>query len=318
MTEKQVFTNKYSVPLLAILACILWGSALPLIKISYQELGISVDDFFSKILFASYRFFISAIMIFILIILTRGWKILKLNRKNMSYLFLLGFMQTTLQYLFIFNGLARTTGVKASILITLSIFLIVAISHFIYSNDRLTGTRVVGMILGFAGVLVVNLYRGSIGFSFSFLGEGFIIMGSITAAFSFIMAKKMVDRLDPILITAYQMFLGSTVLFLLAVSGRGSLSLNFNLKSLIIILYLSIVAAAAFTLWYLLIKYNPLGYLSIYRFVIPVSGVIFSIFFLAEESLSINVLIALILVSSGVIMINCQKRDTIKYEGEFY
>lgn len=317
MDSKNIFTNKYLVPLLAILACILWGTAFPSLKISYEELNVSVNDYFTKMLFASYRFFTASLFLFAWRYITSRKKplkkIFKVNKKELKFLFFLGLMQTTLQYFFFYNGLANTTGVKGSILTTLGIFFTVIASHFLYKNDKLSSRKAFGLVLGFLGVIIVNLSKGSFDFYFKFTGEGFIIMSAVTSTIAAIMVKNASGKIEPLLITAYQMLIGSIILFLMAIIKVGPLSLEFSVKTFLILQYLAFVSAAGFSLWYSLIKYNRLGYVTIYKFVVPVSGVLFSSLLLVEERVTINIFIALLLVSMGIIMINYRpKRKKIR------
>ena len=50
------FKNKSTAILLALFCMFLWGSAFPMIKLGYEALAISQDDFFGKLLFAGLRF----------------------------------------------------------------------------------------------------------------------------------------------------------------------------------------------------------------------------------------------------------------------
>lgn len=305
--KKNIFNHKLFVPLFAILACILWGTAFPFLKISYQELNLSQDDFFSNILFASYRFLLAALLLFIYLYFKENKKIFKLKKEDYQVLIILGLVQTALHYFFFYNGLANTTGVKASILNTLSIFLLVFLSHFLYRNDKLSLKKITGLLLGFCGVIIVNINQGSFNFIFTFLGEGFIIFSAICASIAGIMAKKISTSIDALIITAYQLFFGSIILFLISLIKVHPFSLDFNFKVFIILIYLAFVSAYSFTIWYKLITYNPLGYISLYQFIIPVSGVFFSALLLKEEAITTPIFLALILVASGIVIINYKK-----------
>src|SRR6056297_2347676 len=99
----NIFTNKYSVVILSILACILWGSAFPSLKVSYSLLEIENSGAFVKMLFASYRFMLASFMLFIFIILKSGIKRLKLKRNDYLHLLTLGLIQTFAQYAFFYT-----------------------------------------------------------------------------------------------------------------------------------------------------------------------------------------------------------------------
>ena len=66
METKKLFTNKLSAGLIASFCAILWGSAFPALKISYKVINILPEATFNKIYFAGLRFFIAAILLFIL------------------------------------------------------------------------------------------------------------------------------------------------------------------------------------------------------------------------------------------------------------
>lgn len=60
-TKNNLLENKIVVFLLAIMCCLLWGSAFPSIKIGYNLFGIDSTDIMSQILFAGIRFFLAGI-----------------------------------------------------------------------------------------------------------------------------------------------------------------------------------------------------------------------------------------------------------------
>ncbi|MCF8000273.1 MAG: DMT family transporter [Halanaerobiales bacterium] len=300
----NIFTNKYTVVILSILACILWGSAFPSLKVSYSILEIENSGAFIKMLFASYRFMLASFMLFIFIILKSGIKRLKLKRNDYFHLLTLGLIQTFAQYAFFYNGLAKTTGVKASILVTSGIFFTVIASHFIYHDDKLNKVKLFGLLLGITGVIIININRGNLNFIFNLTGEGFIIMTGVMSTIAILYVKYLSKNMDIMIITAYQMFFGSVTLFLIAISRSSIETINFNLKSGFLLIYLAFISAAAFGLWYSLIKFNKVGYITIYKFIVPVSGVFLSAIFIITESVSINAVLALALVSLGIVIIN--------------
>jgi hypothetical protein len=42
--QTNLWTNKYFVGVAAVAACILWGSAFPVLKVTYAELGLGPDE----------------------------------------------------------------------------------------------------------------------------------------------------------------------------------------------------------------------------------------------------------------------------------
>ena len=81
---------------------------------------------------------------------------------------------------------------------------------------------------------------------------------------------------------------------------------GFNIKGILVLLYLAFISAAAYTLWSILLKYNQVSKVAVYGFMNPVFGVILSSILLSEDS-QIGVFVsvmALVLVSAGIIIIN--------------
>ena len=104
MKEKNVFTDKKFIVIVAALCCLLWGSAYPAVKSGYRLFNISGGDIPSEIVFAGYRFSLAGIILLV-IAQKAGKKIFKLSRKNIGELLLLGIIQTTLQYIFFYVGI---------------------------------------------------------------------------------------------------------------------------------------------------------------------------------------------------------------------
>ena len=304
MNTQKIFTGRWQVAVLAVSSCLLWGSAFPSLKISYAQIMPLNVNAYDRMIFASLRFFLASLMLFALVLLNGQRRELFKIKKYFLALLILGSMQTSLQYFFFYNGLANTTGVKSSIISTSGIFMTVIASHFVYKNDRLNFKKSLGIILGFLGVLVVNLNRGELNTAFLFTGEGFLIISAAISAAASFLAKKLTGNLNALIVTAWQMFMGSLILFFVSSTGSGFSRLSFSPFTLILLFYLAFISAAAFSLWYTLIKYNALGFVTIYKFMIPVSGVFLSSLLLPDESINLIIISAMLMVSLGIIIIN--------------
>ena len=110
-------------------------------------------------------------------------------------------------------------------------------------------------------------------------------------------------------ITSYQILFGSVLLIIIGLALGGHVE-GFTLKSTILLIYMALISAVAFSLWTLLLKYNPVGRVAIYGFTIPVFGVVLSAIFLGEQFVSLKNLSALILVSVGILIVNSTKSVT--------
>jgi len=298
LNSHPFFSNRKVVILLASFCCLLWGSAYPAIKNGYAMFAIAPDDIPSKMVFAGYRFVFAGLLLLIMAAFTKR-DLFNLSWKNVRQITTLGLTQTSIQYVFFYVGLAYTTGVKSSILNATGTFFSVLMAHFIYQNDRLSLNKVVGCMIGFAGVMVVNFNKELLDFNFALLGEGFVVIAAFVLSAATIYGKKISQKMDSIILTGYQLTIGGIALTVAGYVTGGEL-VGFTLKSSALLFYMVLLSSVAFSLWTILLKYNRVGLVTIFNFLIPVFGAVLSAIFLGENILEWKNVAALALVCSGI------------------
>lgn len=133
--NKNTLTKTPVVCGLAILCCILWGSATPSIKIGYEVFHIASNDTASQILFAGMRFVLAGILTILFgSILSR--KVLIPKKKSALPIIKLAMVQTILQYVFFYIGHAHTSGVKAAIINGSNVFLAILFAVIIFKYEK--------------------------------------------------------------------------------------------------------------------------------------------------------------------------------------
>ena len=305
LRQPPLFARKNVVYLGAAFCCLLWGSAYPAIKSGYELFQIAADDIPGKIVFAGYRFLFAGLLLLALAVAQRK-PIARLNPRQFGQLTLLGLTQTSLQYIFFYVGLAFTTGVKGSIMNATGTFFSVLLAHFIYQNDRLSYNKTLGCILGFAGVMAVNFNSGLLDFNFS-LGDGSVVLAAFILSAASLYGKRISQTVDPTVMTGYQLALGGLALVVGGYLSGGTLTFH-GFSSVAILGYLTLLSSVAFALWSILLKYNRVGMIAPFNFLIPVSGSVLSAIFLGENILEWKYAIALVLVCSGIWWVNKVKR----------
>lgn len=307
--SSPLFTNKKFVFLVATFCCLLWGSAYPAIKNGYALFHIAPDDIPSKMVFAGYRFLLAGLVLLI-VAMVSGKAIGRLKKGQYKQIALLGLTQTTLQYVFFYIGLAYTTGVKGSIMNATGTFFSVLLAHYINQNDRLTFNKVIGCVLGFAGVMVVNFGSDLMDFNFSLMGEGFVVLAAFILSAASIYGKRISQTMDTTVMTGYQLAIGGLVLTVGGYLFGGHLN-DVGWRALLLLAYLVLLSSAAFALWSLLLKYNRVGMVAPFNFLIPVSGAVLSAIFLNESILEWKNAVALILVCVGIVLVNRIKPNRV-------
>ncbi|WP_244833666.1 DMT family transporter [Clostridium sp. BJN0001] len=303
MNREKIYTNRRNIILLAAISCFLWGSAYPSIKYGYFLFNIASVNVSSKLIFAGYRFALAGILVIIAGYFFRGKGILKLNRKDFFEVAFLGMIQTTFQYIFFYIGLTYTTGVRGSIINSTGTFVSIILSHFIYKNDKISLKKILGCVIGFAGVILVNIGSKSVSsLGFSFYGEGFVFIAAVFFALSAIYSKHITRRLDTVKASGFQLLIGGIILILSGFSTGGSLH-GFTIKSSILLIYMALISSVAFVLWTELLKYNKVGVICVFNFLTPVFGSILSAIFLRENIFDFYTLISLFLVCIGIYVV---------------
>lgn len=316
-TKEEYLKKTAIVCILAILCCTLWGSAFPAIKLGYQYFEIGGNDSATQILFAGSRFTLAGILT-ILIGSTMSRKILIPKKQSYRRILVLCLFQTVLQYIFFYIGLANTSGVKAAIINGSNVFVAIIIACVLFRQEKLTWKKIVGCILGFAGVVVINLTKDGLDMHMKFTGEGFILLCTIAYALSSVFIKKYSEDENPVVLSGYQFFVGGVIMMILGAVWGGKLTVITG-KGISMLIYLALVSAVAYSIWGILLKYNPVSKVAIFGFVNPISGVILSSIFLDEKGQSFGMkgIFALILVCIGIFIVNYQgSGSTAKGEGK--
>lgn len=308
MKKEKVLTNAWIVALFAIISCALWGSAFPCIKIGYRMLNIGSGDISTQILFAGVRFTLAGVLsILFESILER--RILLPKKSSAKNIFKLCLMQTVIQYLFFYIGLAHASGVTGSIITGTNSLLAILIACFVFRQEKMTIPTFIGCVVGLAGVVVANAGGTGIGGKMHINGEGFVFLAALFYAISSIYLKRYSQKDDPVMLSGYQFLLGGLILTVIGFATGGRLT-GFTVSSLLLLLYLGFLSAMAYALWGIILKYNPVSRVAIYGFTNPVIGVLLSALLLGEggQAFSIKNLFALLLVCVGIIVVNLWKK----------
>ncbi|QMV43584.1 DMT family transporter [Cohnella cholangitidis] len=306
LATEKIFTHPLGIIGAAVGATALWGSAYPFIKLSYAELGIGSDDIYRQILFAGYRFFLASLLILLFMKLI-GKKI-SYQKGTLGRVGQIGLFQTLLQYIFFYYGMSGSSGVTGAIIAGTTSFFQILLAHYMYAGDKINARKSVGLIIGFSGVVLVGISKGSLSLEFG-IAEICLLLAAFFGALGNILSKKASEQLDVLYMTACQMLLGGVALLAIGAIGAGAMPFEFTASAAWMLLYLAILSALGFVLWNTVMKYNKVGSISMYLFLIPVFGVFLSAGILGEE-LHLFVWAALALVVGGIVIVNGTRKPS--------
>lgn len=309
-SKNDPLTKTGVVLIVALICCILWGSAFPAVKTGYELLDIIPEDWASQMVFAGVRFFIAGWMALIVGSIAEK-KLLIPSKSAVPKIAVISTFQTILQYFFYYIGLAHTTGVKASIIVAANVFTAILISSLMFHMETLTMKKIIGCIIGFSGIILINFAGLQGGLQLNFLGDGFIFFCTIASGFSSVFMKKYSANESPILLSGWQFVFGGAVMWIVGIIAGGSVSIGTNAGRAILI-YLSFVSAAAYSLWAVLLRHNPVSKVTVFGFLNPLCGVILSSIILHETgAFSLAGGISLLLVCAGIFIVNYEKRNKV-------
>ena len=296
-------------PLFALICAFLWGCGFSVVKTGYELFGIGGGGAQSKILFAGLRFILAGLMtlgVFALSEKGAARPIIPALKANLGGIALLSVFQTVIQYAFLYIALANLDGSVSSVLNQLGSFLLVLLLPLADKSEHMSPYKLIGCIVGFAGIIFINL--DGLHFTLSFAGEGCIIISSCSAAVGYIISRRLSRRISPILATGAQQLLGGLILTFAGILSGGRLSLQSAL-AIPVLLYLAFSIAAAYVIWAILLKYNPVSEVTVYKFAVPVFGVLASGILLGENILRPGIILPLIAVAAGIILVNRRPKE---------
>lgn len=296
----SLFQRPVWVVIFALTAAIAWGWAYPLIKLGFGEFAISGDMTGSKMLFAGVRFLLSGIIVLAIAgVAKRRFEV----ASGSAWLYIIAYalLNTTIHYACFYIGLSNSPGARAAILNSLGVFILVLLACLFFKSDRLTVRKILGCAIGFAGVLALNIGGAESG-SFSFMGDGMIIMNALCSAFAGLMTRGLGKRVDVFVGTGYSLAIGGFLLLLPGLLLGGSLPV-ITPYGIVILLLLIAISALGFTLYNRLLSCNPVGKVAIFNSLIPVVGAITSCLCLGE-TFYWKYMLAAALAAAGIYIIN--------------
>lgn len=282
----------------------------------------------SKMLFAGIRFCISGLIILAIAKATRRSFGFKKNETNATaeewkvktegkvakghstmgmwfYLLLFSLLNTTMHYMCFYIGLSHCFGARAAILNSMSVFTTVILACAFFKTDKMNVRKILGCVMGFAGVLSLNIGGGDSG-SFTLLGDGMIILNALCGASASLLTRGLGKRIDVFVGTGYSLALGGALLVIPGLLMQGQLP-TITLWGIVILILLIGISTIGFSLYNKLLTCNPVGKVAIYNSLIPVVGAITSCLCLGE-TFYWKYILAGALATAGIYIINKGKR----------
>ena len=258
-----------------LILCVIWGSTWLFIKLGLENLP--------PLTFAGIRFVIACAILFVLIRVRR--MPLPDNRRDWGLLAVTGVLSFCLNYGLVFWGEQHiSSGLAAVLQATLPAFGLV-IAHFHLPGERMTWSKIFGVVLGFFGVAVVFSNQLAIAGGKALAGSIALVLSALFAAYSNVLVKAYGRKLEPAILSGGQMFFGLIPLLLIGIPLEGNpFHFHWTPMAVLALLYLAVVGSViAFMLYYWLVHKVDVTKTMLISLVTPVVAVVLGMVVLGED-----------------------------------
>ena len=274
---------------IALLAVIMWAASFPLIK-----LGLA---YMPPVTLAAVRYSIAGLILVLIIFAKSGtMKSLRELKEDWKILTILGLMGIALPNATLNIGLQYTTASVSSMIQASGPVFTVALA-VVFLEERLGGAKIVGTMLAIMGTILLISEGGVDLGNTTFVGNLFVLLSAIFYSISGVITKRALERHNPLVITGWNIAIGSLFLCLFSPIEFGE-SIAFPPDMIVILLLLAILPGClAFLLYNYVLQKKDLGSTSFYLYLIPVFSTVISMILLGETIAAETVLFASLVIA---------------------
>ncbi len=242
-----------------------------------------------------------------------AWMQKAVRREHLKYtghFLVMALLATVIYYWAFASGTSLLlSGVSGVLSGAIPLFSFIVAAIFL-RQEKITVMRLCGLMLGFAGVILIAKPWQVSGESISLAGVGYMILGSLSVGISFVYAKKFLadKQIAPLALTTYQIGLALLILACItpftgitAIAQDSTASLG-----LIIGLGLLGTGVAYLTYYYLILNLGAVVASSV-TYIPPVVALIVG-FLAANEQLGVTEILSMVLIMSGVFLLQRPSR----------
>lgn len=274
--------------LIAVFVAFLWGAQVTAVKIGGIELP--------PILMVAIRFLIIAIALL---------PFCKLPDKSQFFpVFWIATITGSIHFGLLYCGISMVDASTSAIAYQLATPFTVLLA-FMVLQEKISGHTVFGILLAFAGVILV---MGGVGKGGELIGVLLVVLAAFSFAIATVLTKKW-GPFNPIHMNGWTAVIAAPELFLLSglleYSNWGSLAVA-STEAWLALLYTAVSGGLlGFILWYSLLTRHPVHRLSPFTLLVPIFAVAVSQLFL-DENITMNLILGGVIAILGVAV--CQYR----------
>jgi len=274
--------------------CLIWGATWVVIKIGLSE----SPPFYA----AAFRFLLAVLVLGALV--WAGRRSLPRNRGILGWILLPGFFMYFGSYGAVYYSEQFIDSALAAILFASFPFFVAIAAHFYIPGERLSFLKVLGMVVGFLGIVVIFREGLTAPTPGKWWAMGIMMLSPLSSAVASVMVKRHLTKEDPMVVNFLQMLFGVLILFPFAIIKENFTDFHWSATSIASVSFLGILGSAfTFVTYYHLLKTMEVTRLSLIAFVTPITAAILGWLVLGEKITWVTAAGA-ILVFFGIWIVN--------------
>ena len=289
--------------LLVILLGFIWGSSFLFTEI--------LLNYINPVLIVFFRVSLASIILIIYVLFFTNLKF-NLSKEILLTFFTMGLLNNVIPFLLIAYAQETITGGLASILNANTSFFTIFLASLFLKDEKLTNYRLLGIIIGIIGVVVIVGLENLSEFKNYNFGIVLMLFSCLSYSFAGIFAKTKLTNIHPTISATGMLSMSTIILFPFIIIYNGNELININST----VLYYScmfafICTVLAYFLYFKILETNGAGNLLICTIIIPPSSILLNAFFI-NEIIKIYELIGLIIITLGLIILDGRIMNFIK------
>lgn len=283
--------------LLALVPMALWGSLFPMVKIGYEALAVDASSIPDVLVFAALRFTVCGGLLCAFSALHKE-KLACPKAKSVGMILLMGAFAIVLHYAFTYIALSTTDAAKTALLKQTGVLVYVCFAFLFLKDETFDVRKLIGALIGFAGIVAINYSPAGIAFSF---GDILILLASACTVIATVITHFVASGNSPFWVTGISQLSGGVILLAagLVMGGRFP---SFGPAGIAVFAYILAASIAAYVLWTAMLARESVSRLFIIKFAEPLFACLFGALLLGENILRLQYCAAFFLISAGILI----------------